>query len=137
MQASWWHYRQWKFVVDMNGDGALTSSDIIRWADWLFFMPGDAVIALIGPTGFGGFLELTPASFGSATSGWISAILWLFCVWAVFYLRLFILDCADPTYRQQQREWRKAKAKASREEMELARRMGRKRHRLSWRFGVK
>src|ERR1700682_5829197 len=121
MQASWWHYRQWKFVVDMN----------------LFFMPGDAVIALIGPTRFGAMLELTPASFGSATSGWISAILWLLCVWAVFYLRLLILDCADPTYRQQRREWRKAQAKASREQMELARRMGHKRQRLFWRFGAK
>jgi hypothetical protein len=110
----------------------ITASDISHWAHWLFFMPGDALIALIGPTSFGRFLNVTSASFGSATSGWISAALWLLGIWVIFYVRGFLIDCADPTYRQQQREWRKAQASARREHRERARRVGGKRRRFFW-----
>jgi hypothetical protein len=135
VQASWWQYRQWKFVADMNGDGAFTAGDISYWANWLFFMPGDAVIALIGPTSFGGFLGLTPVSLGSATSGWISAAVWVFGTLCVHDL---LLDFIDPTYRQQKREWRQArKAAAQREPMRRARHMGRKQRRFFGRFGVR
>jgi hypothetical protein len=133
MQASWWQYRKWKFVADMNGDGAVTSSDTSYWAHWLFFMPGDAVIAVIGPTTFGGFLDLTPVSFGSATSAWISAVVWVLGIWAAY----FFLDCADPTYRLQRRERRKAAKAARREPLRRARHMGRKQRRFFGRFGVR
>jgi hypothetical protein len=123
MQASWWQYRQWKFVTDMNGDGAFTASDISYWAHCLFFMPGDAVIALVGPTSLGRFLELTSVSIGSATSAWISAGIWVF---GILYLYDLFLDCSDPTYRQQKRELRKArKAIARPEYMRSARNRGR------------
>ena len=114
MQAPWWQYRQWKFVADMNGDGAFTASDISYWAHWLLFMPGDAVVALIGPTSFGRSLDLTSASFGSATSAWISAAIWVIGICAVVCLHGFFLDTVDPTYRQQQREQRNAQARAQR-----------------------
>src|SRR4051812_46618973 len=108
MQGSWWQQRHWKFVADMNGDGALTGSDVSLWAHWLFFMPGDAFIAQFGPTPFGRFLELTQASFGSTQSAWISGLLWLLATGAVFWIRGFFMDVADPTYRQQKREQRQA-----------------------------
>jgi hypothetical protein len=112
MQAQWWQYRDWKFATDMNRDGAFTPADISYWAHTLFFMPGDAIIALLGPTSFGGVLHLTPASFGSAISGAISAALWVF---AILYLRNLLLDCVDPTYRERERESRLARLRARRE----------------------
>jgi hypothetical protein len=121
MQASWWPYRHWKFVADMNGDGTLSGSDVSLWAQWLYFMPGDAFIAQIGPTDLGRLLGLTPASFGGIASACISAVLWLLALLAVFYLRAWILDAADPTYRQHLREQRKAEAKARREAKQRAR----------------
>jgi len=69
---------------------------------------GDALIALIGPTALGEFLELSPASFGSTTSAWLSALLWVCAICAAYYLYGFLLDCVDPTYRVQQRERRQA-----------------------------
>jgi hypothetical protein len=127
MRAPWWQYRQWKFVADMNGDGAFSASDISHWVLWLFFMPGDAVIAWIGPAWFARLLNLTSVGFGSATSGWISAALWVFGIWVVY----FFLDCGDPTYRQRQREAREA---ARREHLRRAHLVGRKQRRFPWRF---
>lgn len=114
MQAAWWHYRHWKFVADMNGDGTLSGSDVSLWAQWLYFMPGDAFIAQVGPTDLGRLLGLTQASFGGTISACISALLWLLALLAVLYLRAWILDAADPTYRQHLREQRKAEAQARR-----------------------
>src|SRR5918911_1072703 len=105
MQGPWWQFRQWRFVLDMDRDGAWTLADISWCAHWLLCLPGDLLIAIIGPTGLGHALGLTPADMGSPMSGWISAVLWVF---GILYARDFILDCADPTYRQQQRERREA-----------------------------
>jgi len=98
MQIASWQYRPWKLPKGDFGD----------WAHWLYFMPGDALIALIGPTALGEFLELSPASFGSTTSAWLSALLWVCAICAAYYLYGFLLDCVDPTYRVQQRERRQA-----------------------------
>ena len=121
MQASWWQYRQWKLVSDMNGDGAVGASDALLWAQWLFHLPGDAFIAYYGPTELGRYLGLTQTSFGSATSAGLSAALWVLSVLAVLYLFGFLLDAIDPTYRQQQRESREARARARREHKAQAR----------------
>lgn len=115
MQGSWWQYRGWKFIADMNGDGAVSGGDALLWAHWLFYLPGDAFIAYYGPTEVGRYLGLTQASFGSATSAGLSAALWVLSVLAVVYLFGFLLDAIDPTYRQQQRESREARARARRE----------------------
>jgi hypothetical protein len=115
MQGSWWHYRHWKFVADMNGDGTLSRSDVLLWAQWLYFMPGDAFIAQVGPTDLGRLLGLTQASFGGTMSACISGALWLLALLAVIYLRAWIIDAADPTYREHLRERRKRDAKARRQ----------------------
>ena len=114
MTQSWWQHRQWQFIADMNRDGALTPSDVWLWLQWLFFMPGDALIAQFGPTPLGRLLELTPASFGASTSVLLSAALWLVGLWALYYSWGYFLDAVDPTYRQQQRERREAEARALR-----------------------
>jgi hypothetical protein len=108
MLASWWQYRQWRFVADMNGDGLVTSSDVPLWTHWGFFLPGDAFIAQFGSTRLGTFLEVTPASFGGTTSAVLSVALWLLALSAAFYIPRFFVDIVDPTSRQQRRERRVA-----------------------------
>jgi len=108
MQVTWWEYRQWRFLADMNADGLVTASDVLLWAKWAYFVPGDALIAQFGTTPLGNFLELTPASFGSATSAALSAALWLLVLGLVVYLPRFFVDIVDPTSRQQRRERRQA-----------------------------
>lgn len=114
MQSAWWQYRSWKFVADMNGDGAVTGADYAAWAHFLYFLPGDAFIAQFGPSEVGRYLGLTQASFGSATAALLSATLWVLGFFVVLFLFRFLLDAIDPTYRQQQREGRAAKARARR-----------------------
>lgn len=76
MEENWWAYRTWAFVSDMNADGSVTISDVLLWLKWLYFMPGDCVIAILGPTAIGRFLELTTSSYGSWGSGMVSLFLW-------------------------------------------------------------
>jgi hypothetical protein len=121
MQVTWWAYRQWRFLADMNGDGMITASDLPLWAKWVYFLPGDAFIAQFGTTKLGQFLELTPASLGSPTSAALSAVLWLAALLVVFYLPRLFIDIVDPTSRQQRRERRKAQ-RVRRREARLARR---------------
>jgi hypothetical protein len=108
MQGSWWQYRQWKFNADMNGDGVVTRSDLPLCLEWLFYLPGDAAIALFGSTKLGRFFELTPGSFGSTSSAVVSAILWTLAPFAVAYLPRLFIDIDDPTSRQQRREQRRS-----------------------------
>lgn len=60
----------------MNGDGAITISDVFLWVKWLYFYPGDYVIAYTGNTFLGIFLEFDGNSFGGIGSGVISFFLW-------------------------------------------------------------
>lgn len=109
-----WQDRGWRFVADMNGDGVVTTGDVRLWAEWLYFLPGDAAIAQLGATPLAAFLGLTPASFGGGSSAAISAAGWLLAVAAVRYLCGFLIDCVDPTYRQQRREQRAARRERKR-----------------------
>jgi type I restriction enzyme R subunit len=84
MFPTWGNARLWSFVADMNGDGNVTVSDVGLWAKWLFYYPGDIVVWVIGPTGVGKFLEMTPiTSYGGSISGTVSFFFWL---WAVITL---------------------------------------------------
>jgi len=114
MQVSWWDYRQWRFIADMNGDGIVSVKDVPQWATWLFYLPGDAFIALFGTTRVGVFLELTPASFGGSTSAMLSIALWLLALAIALYLPVLFIDIVDPTSRQQRRERRKAQRERKR-----------------------
>lgn len=83
MSNSWLTHRSWQFVADMNGDGAVTIRDVWPWLKWLYFLPGDAVLAVTGPTVVGRFLELTPASLGSPLSAGLSFFLWTISLYLV------------------------------------------------------
>lgn len=111
MDPTWWQQRQWSFVADMSGDGAVGGADMLAWLQWLFFMPGDAAIAALGPTPFGAAIGLEAWMFGSPVSAAVSVAGWLLAAWLVVYIKGFLQDVADPTWRQQQRE-RKAAERA-------------------------
>lgn len=98
MTQAWWH----------------TASDALLWLQWLFFLPGDAAIALIGPTSLGAMLQLTPASLGTGTAALLSVALWLLGIWLVFAAVRFVIDAIDPTFYEQRRERREAAARARR-----------------------
>jgi len=134
MTQAWWPPRQWKFVADMNRDGAITLSDVRLWAEWALYLPGDALIAQLGPTTSGSMFNLTPKSFGGGTSAVLSVALWLFGIWALYRIVLFLIDAADPTFLAERRERREAQARArrAREEYERRIRSGRLRRALRW-----
>jgi hypothetical protein len=76
-RLAWVEFRQWDFVADMNHDGLITISDVGLWFKWLYFYPGDGLIAIIGPTALGQFLELNTGSFGGFGSGVMSFFGWI------------------------------------------------------------
>ena len=76
-------FRLWAFAADMNGDGAVTVSDLWLWAKWLYFYPGDLFFygLMSGPKALASFFELSPANYGGIVSGALSLFVWLI-VWA-------------------------------------------------------
>lgn len=75
--------RLWSFFADMNGDGAITISDVWLWIKWLYFYPGDGLhYALMhGLPKLAEFFEVSSASYGGGFSGVVSFFAWL-CIWA-------------------------------------------------------
>ncbi|WP_253711823.1 hypothetical protein [Bradyrhizobium sp. WD16] len=72
---------RWHFVIDINGDGQITISDVWLWASYIFFAPGDVILLgiMLKLPSVAAFLEMTP----KLVSGWWSfAISFLF--WAIF-----------------------------------------------------
>ncbi len=68
---------RWTFHSDMNFDGVLTISDAWLWIKWVFFVPGDLVIAaVLQIPAFAQFFEVTQASYGNWVSTTISAVVW-------------------------------------------------------------
>jgi hypothetical protein len=70
--------RLWEFREDMNGDGAVTITDVGLWLKWFFFYPGDLIVAGLIGTPVGNFLELRPSDFGGGWSFTLSLVSWLF-----------------------------------------------------------
>jgi len=71
--------RNWRFVADMNGDGAVTISDVWLWVKWLYFYPGDGVLHLLATNlpSVAKFFEVSTDSYGGYISGFISFFIWL------------------------------------------------------------
>lgn len=103
----------------------MTTSDFPAWTEWLFFLPGDALIARLDGTPLAQWLAPL-ATHGSAAAVTFSAALWLLAIGAVLYLPRFLIDVWDPTYLQQKRERRQAQARAQRLRSEHARLLRRK-----------
>lgn len=85
MPDSWFARRSWEFVADMNGDGAVTIRDVWPWLQWLYFLPGDAIIAWVGPTALGRFLELGPGALGGPVSAGLSFFVWYLGLWILLH----------------------------------------------------
>lgn len=73
---------KWQFIElakDMNGDGAITISDVGLWAKWVFGLAGDYVLILMMKwiPALAHFLEIGPALLGGWLSGTISALAWV------------------------------------------------------------
>lgn len=105
MQGSWWQSQSWWPWAQLWWERT----------QWLFFVPGNAFVAYVGPTELGASLNLTQVSAGSPAAAGLSAGLWLVIVCALFWLTGLIQDAVDPTYRQQQREAKQARARAQRD----------------------
>ena len=72
--------RNWGFTWDMTGDGITTISDVGAWVGWLFFYPGDFLLAgvmLLAPL-LARFLEIGPSSYGGLFSGLFSGVWYIF-----------------------------------------------------------
>ena len=86
-----WAHPRWRFVMDMNGDGSVTFTDVWKLLGWVFHLPGDAVLALVlnnapGPTRY---LELSVGQYGGLLTGVIS-----FAVWSIILI-LIVLSIDD------------------------------------------
>ena len=72
---------RWNFIIDMNGDGQITISDVWLWASYIFFAPGDVILLgiMLKLPSVAAFLEMTP----KLVSGWwslaISFLFWAIC----------------------------------------------------------
>ncbi len=97
------------------------------WLQWLFLLPGDKLIARLAPTPVGALLDLGPRSAGSNVSAAISMAAWLIGAWALYGIALFLIDAANPTYRQERRERLRAEAAARRARLEREHRIHRSR----------
>lgn len=79
---------RWQFSRDMNRDGVFTISDIWLWFQWIFFLPGDALLAAtMSNQWLATFLEITPLNYGGWLSGIVSAIAWVILLgiaWLLF-----------------------------------------------------
>ena len=70
--------RLWKFVADMNGDGAVTFRDLPLWRDWIFYYPGDLLIAFVIKylPSLAAFLQWDVSTYGGVFSAVISFLFW-------------------------------------------------------------
>lgn len=65
------------FAMDQNLDGMITISDVWLWFKWLYFLPGDVLIATLVGTPEGAFFEVSSSSLMGTTSGVVSGFAWL------------------------------------------------------------
>jgi len=75
---------------------------------WLFLLPGDTLIARLAPAPLGALLGLAPEMLGGDVAAALSTGVWLLGVWALYGAALFLIDAANPTYRAERRERRRA-----------------------------
>jgi len=78
------------------------------WLLWLLLLPSRVVFGFLAKTGLDRTLHFRPDAVTGDALLLMSAMFWLLVVCGAIWLRLAIIDIADPTWRQQQRERRKA-----------------------------
>jgi hypothetical protein len=102
---------QWKFVADMNLDGAVTISDVIAWLGWLFCYPGDTVIFFLMARlpSLAQFFEIDYTSYHGWLSAFISLVVWMgVFLWCVLMPLIYI---ADYKYKKAEAERKKTEGK--------------------------
>ena len=62
--------------------GVANVNDLWNWFLWLFFLPGDYLIALLDETAFGRFFNLGKVPY----DGWVAGIVSLIAWWLIFSL---------------------------------------------------
>lgn len=78
---------RFRFVADMNADGAYTISDVWLQVKWIFFAPGDGIICFIGSApNLAEFFEISYSSFGNAFSATIGALVWPFAILILYVI---------------------------------------------------
>ena len=90
----------WRPRLDFNGDGAFTITDVFYWLRWLFFVPGNTMIAAFMQfPAMAHFFEISRASYDAigafimtsvywwATGGTNMIFLWLLPICIQTYLR--------------------------------------------------
>jgi len=84
---------RWTFVKDMNGDGAVTISDVWATVIWIVFAPGDAIILSVmsAAPAVARFLEID----GTWLFSWKSGVLSFFCIFIAFALYGALLDLLE------------------------------------------
>jgi hypothetical protein len=77
----------WRLQVrsDMNLDGVVTISDVLLWAKWAYFLPGDVFVLVLLGTPVGDFLEINITSLEGIGSGVLSFFFW-FVLFEPFFL---------------------------------------------------
>lgn len=91
--------RSWEFTADMNGDLAVTISDVWLWIKWLYFYPGDSLVATIlkGLPSVAAFFEMSESSYGGAFAGIVSIPLWFLMLFMVFSRDMWVAEDYDPS----------------------------------------
>ena len=68
--AAYEKYYRWDPQWDINRDGEFSAADLVGWAIWLFFVPGDAIIGLLLDTA--GLGKVIGAAAITMYGSWIS-----------------------------------------------------------------
>lgn len=79
------------FVIDVNGDGQFTVTDVLRWLGEFFFLPGDWLIYSVTTRlpETARFLELSADNYGGNLSLLVSGVFWF----ALFILVIIVWRC--------------------------------------------
>jgi hypothetical protein len=102
-EAAW--KLRWRIAEDMNGDGALTVSDVLAWCQWVFFAPGDylLLVTMSNWTPVAAFFEMDH----SMLSGWASGLLSVFSVLALVRSIMLAIDAAKHFFRAFAMRWKR------------------------------
>jgi hypothetical protein len=67
----------WHPPLDFNRDGFFTISDVLSWIRWLYFMPGNVIIAaFLQSPGLALFFEIHTGSYEGVGSFFMSMLYW-------------------------------------------------------------
>ena len=89
---------RWNAGLDINGDGIFSITDLVKWAVWIFYMPGDVLLqSFMVFQATTNFFEIGKDSYGNIESLLFSFFYWhliggkkLVIYWAVILLLIVL-----------------------------------------------